>query len=404
MNEILSKRVILLTNTLLILCAIGFLALIHRVDASFKEKEYTTLNRLHNCITSLPEDIEQTETIDALYNDWLRTNNKAVHQQLFDLRVNLLRELDSAGFGRQIRSGKGMRGFRISLAIPVISDSIHPEFPPGTLQDNNKLRYFAEQFNYLENQVVLQYATAFRPGDVKKAIAERNASFLAALKKVEQVDTTSHSHLLSNLVLMQILLDGDSCRFVFGLREQDQLDEDAVSIAVPVQTAMLPMDKLHILYGVSTLYSKVGNGHEIQKLVKNYGEIPMDKALELVGEDYMEAYERMDVFGLSISTTSLPLVSLAFFIFMLAGIYAMLLEARKGNYRIISETENEDITDFFIKRRYMRFLIWVVLPLLSLGASMPHLLPEPVKLYVILAGTLVMLILGLLSFSLSKKL
>lgn len=130
----------------------------------------------------------------------------------------------------------------------------------------------------------------------------------------------------------------------------------------------------------------------------------MDKALELVGEDYMEAYERMDVFGLSISTTSLPLVSLAFFIFMLAGIYAMLREARKGNYRIISETDNEDITDFFIKRKYMRFLIWVVLPLLSLGASMPHLQPEPSKLFAILAGTLVMLSLGLFSFSLSKKL
>lgn len=404
MNEILSKRVILLTNTLLILCAIGFLALIHRVDASFKEKEYTTLNRLHNCIMSLPDGIDKTENLDELYNDWLKANNKTVHGQLFDLRVNLLRELDSAGFGKQIRTGKGMRDFRISLALPVITDSISPEFPPGTLEDNNKLRYFAEQFNYLQNHVVLQYATAFRPGDVKKAIAERNAVFLAALQKVEQADTAGHDHMLSNMILMQLVLDGDSCRFVFGLREQDQLDDDAVSIAVPVQTATLPMDKLHSLYGVSTLYSRVGNGHEIQKLVKNYGEIPMDKALELVGEDYMEAYERMDVFGLSISTTSLPLVSLAFFIFMLAGIYTMLREAGKANYRIISETENEDITDFFIKRKFMRFLIWVILPLLSLGASMPHMQPEPMKLYAILGGTLVMLSLGLLSYSLSKKL
>lgn len=404
MNEILSKRVILLTNTLLILCAIGFLALIHRVDASFKEKEYTTLNRLHNCIMSLPDGIDKTENLDELYNDWLKTNNKTVHGQLFDLRVNLLRELDSAGFGKQIRSGKGMRDFRISLAFPVISDTTLPEYPPGTIQDNNKLRYFAEQFNYLQNQVVLQYATAFRPGDVKKAIAEKHAAFLTALKNVEQADTAGHAHLLSNMILMQLVLDGDSCKFVFGLREQDQLDEDAVTIAVPVQTATLPMDKLHSLYGIGSLYSKVGNGHEIQKLVKNYGEIPMDKALELVGEDYMEAYERMDVFGLSISTTSLPLVSLAFYIFMLAGIYAMLLEARKGNYRIISETENEDITDFFIKRKFMRFLIWVLLPLASLAASMPHLQPEPAKLYAILAGTLVMLSLGFLSYSLSKKL
>jgi hypothetical protein len=404
MNEILSKRVILLTNTLLVLCAIGFLALIHRVDASFKEKEYTTLNRLHNCITSLPEGIDQAENLDALYNDWLKANKKTVHDELFDLRVNLLREIDSAGFGKQIRSGKGLRNFRISLAFPVISDSIHPDFEPGTLRDNNKLRYFAQQYKYLDNPVLLKYATAYRSGDVKKAIEKRNAAYLAALKNIQQVDTTAHAHLLSNMILMQLVLDGDSCRFVFGISEQDQLDEDAVSIAIPVQTATLPMDKLHSLFGVGALYSKVGNGHEIQKLVNNYGEIPMDKALELVGEDYMEAYERMDVFGLSISTTSLPLVSLAFLIFMLAGIYTMLREARKANFRIISETENEDITDFFIKRKYMRFLIWVVIPLLSLGASMPHLQPEPAKLYTILAGTVVMLSLGLLSFSLSKKL
>lgn len=404
MNEILSKRVILLTNTLLILCAVGFLALVHRVDASFKEKEYTTLNRLHNCIASLPEGIDETEKLDALYNEWLKANQKAVHGQLFDLRVNLLRELDSAGFGKQIRSGKGMRDFRISLAYPVISDSIQPEYPPGTLQDNNKLRYFAEQFSYLENQAVLKYAAGYRPGDIKKAIAAANGVFLAALHNSGEVDTTDHAHLLGNLVLMQLVLNGDSCDFVFGLREQDQLDEDAVTISVPVQTASLPMDKLHNLYGISALYSKVGNGHEIQKLVKNYGDIPMDKALELVGEDYMEAYERMDVFGLSISTTSLPIVSLAFYIFILAGIFAMLREAKQGGFRIISETENEDITDFFIKRKYMRLFIWVILPMLSLAASMPHLLPEPAKMYVIIAGTLVMLGLGLFSFALSKKL
>lgn len=249
MNEILSKRVILLTNTLLILCAIGFLALIHRVDASFKEKEYTTLNRLHNCITSLPEGIDKVETLDAIYNDWLKTNKKTVHDQLFDLRVNLLREIDSAGVGQQIRSGSGLRDFRISLAFPVINDSIHPEFEPGTLQDNNKLRFFAQQFNYLENPVVLKYATAFRPGDMKKAIAARNAAFLSALKNVQQADTAGHAHLLSNMILMQLVLDGDSCRLVFGLSEQGQLDEDAVSIAVPVQTATLPMDKLHSLFG-----------------------------------------------------------------------------------------------------------------------------------------------------------
>lgn len=403
MNEILSKRVILLTNTLLILCAIGFLALIHRVDASFKEKEYTTLNRLNNCIEALPENISDPDVTDQLHDNWLKGKHKDVHARLFKLRVQLLNELDSAGFGRQIAQGKASSGFRISLAHPKINDSIPPDFALGELQDNNKLCHFADQYFYLQRPVHLNCVKGYSPGDLQKAIEKRQAEFLATLDNLTG-DSANRPHVLHHLMLQQLYLEEDSCFLVFGVQQQGQLDDDAVTISIPVETLLLDMGSLHHVYQIDNLYSRIGGQHEIHKLVNNYGEIPMDKALELVGEDYMEAYERMEVFGLSISTTSLPLVSLAFYIFIMTGILIMLREAKKGGHAIITDQDNEDLTDYFMKRKTIRFFLWVILPMLSLAASLPHLQPEPAKLWAIAGGTLLLLSLSLSAFFISRKL
>lgn len=412
MEEILSKRIILLTNALIILSGIGFIALIHRVDSSYKASEYAVLNKLRNCIESLPKDAASPAVTNEAAQDWLQAHDPATNDKRFHFSVNLAQMLSNAGYGKDISNIKSTDEslYANYNLISVISmDTVNCcAHTFGGLTGAHKLKHFIEQYDHLQSPAKIITAIGAPEDLLKKAISESKDSFNIT---TEEVDTTalkrSTSHALyvgGRAHLEGVSLQGDSCVISFGVISFNQEEPGLQHIAVKAETRTTGGLTLMDLYNIDPDYRNLRDSKQFKKLETNYGDIPMDKVVDMIGEDYMEAYESIDVFGFSFSTTSLPMASLAFSLFLVSGIFLMVRDAEKRKFKVLTGIDNEDITDFFVKRPFIRFVIWLVLPLASLAATLPHLAIEDEKLIVLCSGAGLLLLLSTLTLLKARKL
>lgn len=438
MEEIITKRIILLTNAIIILSGIGFIALIHRVDAIYKSKEYTAINRLRNCIEELPEDANSQQTLLKSVHSWLKKEQPAVFSSHHAAADSLASVLWRNGFKTQVRefklsgnteSKRKPGGFMLIETTPGDTAGLL-HHPLGSLDETNRLKHFAEQYKYLFSKIKLSIATGFDEqaliramqanGLLTKEKQERNYPAIAyeepavadsssrdyryPRESMHEAISTYSGYDQPSFELTSVTLRNDSCEIIFkSLSTVYQEDHDKV-VRFPVQTIKADGPELFVLFGLDEKNRGLNDLTELNKLVVHYGDLPMGKAMDMIGNDYMEAYENVDVFGFSFSTTSLPLALLCFFFFLSIGLYLMIRQGEKLRLKVISETNVEDITDFFVKRPMVRMVLWLILPLAALAATLPSLPVENEKLIVLGSGALLLGSVNLISLMKARKL
>jgi hypothetical protein len=104
MEEIISKRIILLANAMIVLSMIGFLELIHRVDATYKAREYTALNMLRNCIESVPKNATGQDVAVPAAKKRLEHNNEKAFSNSLHFDDELATQIKASGYGASLRS------------------------------------------------------------------------------------------------------------------------------------------------------------------------------------------------------------------------------------------------------------------------------------------------------------
>lgn len=427
MEEILSKRIILLTNAMIVLSCLGFLALIHRVDASYKAKEYLSLNRLRNCIEQVPKDADHQEVAFYAAKDWLMNNKPEVFAQNQQLADSFALQLDSAGFGQDVIAIKQQQaqpdatpGFMLINVISTDTERCDMDF--GDLNGNHRLNFFAQQYRKLLSPVKFVVVTGMMKSALPFAMQQNRA-----LQSVKSADKHSlpqefpmegdfqlpmeQPELLPpppgkrphNARIERVAFENDSLRITFVITSgllQTVGDEE---LSVPVKTTVVNGPTWMDLYGFDPDYKTLGKKVELQKLIKHYGDLPMDKVVDMIGNDYMEAYERIDIFGFSFSSTSLPLALLAFFLFLSTGLYLMVREAKRKSLKVLSEFNNEEITDYFVKNVWIRTVLWLILPIGALVATLPVLPEEAEKLAVLITGGVVLAVINCATLLLARK-
>lgn len=428
MEEILSKRITLLSNAIIVLSAIGFLALVHHIDARYKEKEYVALNALRNCIEAIPANADHSDQADAAAKSWLMQNRKADYQKNIQLADAIALELTQAGFSKELKTFKTTDGVGNNLAEPagfVLLNIFGTdtgnccEHGFGNLNGNHKLKYFSQQYAHLKTGTKIRIATGMKPNAVLDAI---NHSSFSKTKdkfaheiKTENPETENEKSIPLEIPddlpfkqhaakILKVDFTWDSCFITItgsSLYLQGEMQE---TIGIPLEAETIEGPSWFDLYGIDSIYKRLDTKTELQKIVRHYGDLPIDKAVDMIGDDYMDAFENVDIFGFSFSTTSLPLALLLFFSFLSGGLFLMVKEAEKLKLKVITEFNNEDITDYFIKRPFIRTTIWLFLPLLSLLATLPVLPVEFEKLAVLGAGSVILIAVNSLTLMKAKKL
>ncbi|TND05862.1 MAG: hypothetical protein FD123_3553 [Bacteroidetes bacterium] len=401
MDEILSKRIILLTNVLIALCGLGFIALVHRIDSAYKAKEYFALNRIRSCVESIPQGADDPELLANYAQSWLEDHQHDALDKKFKVAAKLSEQIEKAGFGQELRGMKTLKngrnsGFRLVEVRSEDKDTCcHHGL--GNLDGSKKLLHFVEQYRHLLRPVSIRVATgvnenAFHDAisgnpilskavTLPPAIPEEVPAETGMARAVRVYDDNSTSAKLKTVSLV-----GDSCDVSFELVDHMQVDPDALHERFAVTTEIIRNVTLLELLQIDPDYKNIEGSHQLKKLLGSYGNLPMDNALDLVGNDYMEAYESIDIFGFTFSTTSLPIALLLFQIFISTGLFLMVRDAEKRKLKVLSEYDNEEITDYFIKRKWFRILLWLLVPLLSVYAALPEQDFEPMKLYFIIGG------------------
>lgn len=424
MDEILSKRINLLTNVLIGLCGLGFIALVHRIDAAYKEYEYVALNQLRNCVESIPKNAADADLLADYAQQWLETTNSRSLDAKFRTAASVSEQLKAAGFEKDVRAIKSLRvsqdadplmstgAFRL---IEVKSpDSIQCcEHGLGNLTPGNKLTDYVQQYRYLMNNADIHVAESIGNNAVKNGL-EKQPQLLRIMKSrnrpadeayyEEPVSDKDYAYGMIDASLKTVSLSGDSLVMSFEQTSSNQINPDLMHASTKVSVASAGKVRLLNLFGIDTHYVRLNESAELKKLVSSYGDLPMEKALEMVGDDYMKAVESIDIFGFTFSTSSLPMALLVFLIFISTGLFLMIREAEKRKLKILTEYDNEEITDYFLKRRWIRTFLWLGLPAISVLVTLPQKHIESMKLYFILAGGATLLILNLATLYKARKL
>jgi|GEM_PF-5290593 len=424
MEEILSKRIMFLTNTLIVLCGIGFLTLIHRLDAGYKAKEYIALNKLLNCVKELPANAGDPDVMALAAKGWLRKAQPNFFADYSRFAGELADALAQTRYKEDVRSIKGASDRQedfMLLTVRVNDSAACCEHGLGNLSGTHKLNHFIEQYRHIRKPVNVTIATGMPPGTLQSAL-ENNSE----LKRIREMsapkappapgsipEETPEDHYprhddrgtsAISARVESVRLEGDSIVMAFQLLSSMlQTDPFGPNVKVAVQTSPVPATTLLDIYGIDADFNALQESVELEKLQKHYGELPLDQVLALVGADYMKANESIDVLGFSFSTTSMPLALLCFLLFVSAGIYIMVREGVKRGLKVFS-FENEDMTGYFLRRRWIRLVLWIVLPVLALAATFPSVEVEDLKLYILTTGAALLLAINTMSLLEARKL
>jgi hypothetical protein len=143
---------------------------------------------------------------------------------------------------------------------------------------------------------------------------------------------------------------------------------------------------------------KLANNEEQKNIIKQtYGLLPLEVAKEIAFNGLVEAYKKINILGFSSSARKFPLAVLFFsFIFML-GTFLTIKEAQKKSLKIISSIHDEKAIDIIIDNKFLRIILWCVLPILSLIMSLPITQLATTEMLIIYLGCIVLLFLGITS-------
>ncbi len=419
-GDALSKRMAKLVGTSLFAFGLAMVAFFNKQESADYRADINALELLKR----LEECCLDAVNAQKPLRKWLRAAHPELAKRNLDMRERLVERLIEAGLSSaEITRGKVDRPDRFSaseyqfdadeLALMVRGDFDY-DFPEAlTVAD------YLQRLDLLFRPRKLAVATGFDPEDFP--LANRDGSgddrnepaeitpepvrprqdLRVSPRSSRAMDPFDRSPSLAGFYLkganLVIAMTNPSAQ----ARQSMALEKK--ELPVGVETVDIPSIAAVTLEKVAPRRALYQNGDHRERLAKIYGALTINLAAAIASEHSVQSHKRIDMFGLSFSTRRFPFALLAILIVVLAGVLVTLKQAEAASVRLFDDDRGESTLALLMARPWLRFLVWAVLPVIAVWASMPPFPLASWELGTIIAGAVVMAALGLRSFALASK-
>ena len=303
--------------------------------------------------------------------------------------------------------------------------SLNELIPPTSVPSSGNIRLLRDESNYVlvefilsqhQSESLLQLEERKAYKNTVSNLLNRLDFFGAPLKMSVATSITGNFPSipadLSNSYIKSITLLGEKVKITFEedpSRSPAQRTPAMYEIEILVETQKIDVENL-----LSLISSNGDNTKVLEELYSEnsrrefldgaYGLLPLNEAKEVLSGNLVQAYQRVEILGFSISTKRLPLAVLMLFLVFLSGSFLTVIYAKRKSLRIISQVNDENPVDILIDNFFSRVLIFCVLPILSIVLSLPTFPISLLESILIKFGSLLVFSLGILIVINSRKL
>jgi hypothetical protein len=387
MESTLIKRIAFFTNIYLFLVALSVLVWLNKWDSEESTQELECLIALQN-VEPL-EIANLTPVINQKAAEWIAKNDTSEHENVIAISERFSQLLNRYGinflegysYPKDTSLHYNPKLFALFNVTPILHDTkINNNYALGkTTPSNATISNLMAKATYMASQTKIQYVISFNENLLKykldsiifsdhylnnqKRNSSRKDSLIAA------------RHFFSRMQPIIGFVD-TSMYFLFLSREaKSDLRStfiNAKAFEIPVKTkfseedpsiiTLLDKEELNDLN-----YAEIGTSFIWIK--ENYCGLLLSDAIKHLSEESLKTYKSINIFGFEFSKRRLPWAFGFFCLVAALGIEAMVDEARKRGFKILSDMNGDHIANLFIEDKWLRFIIWCITPLFIMYSS-----------------------------------
>lgn len=168
-------------------------------------------------------------------------------------------------------------------------------------------------------------------------------------------------------------------------------------LKVPVEYAVVPGVPAATLWGgeLPNLDLAGGDRSTVESLVRDRGDLPVSVARNDLAARALDSVQRVTILGLSVPRRQVPVAIFVLCFLLVSGIWLTTTKARGLN--VFSGVETDSAFEYLLCR-WARFVVWVLLPTVSVGLTLPKSPASWAEYGAALGGAVLLVSLGLLAY------
>jgi hypothetical protein len=411
----MSKRLIFLTRANIIIFLFALVALLHRLDAADLEEDIRALDLLQSVAA---QDVSQAFVDGSVYTRarlWLENHDPTLAEQNRQARQRVTDLLGEVGVQPEtLAQIKGQAGFTADmfqlLDFPVAESSL--QLQPGVATAQGVLptsigvipganvlgRQALDTASQSVDELIDRFLAVTEPLSLTVAVSLADTGLPNLAGHQTSCPAILQSVTLSGNVVTARFEEPASAFDPSSFVQQQPLLPCSFTEELAVVTQQVQAPSLYDFLSGSVPDPEVGelraNPELLGRLQSVYGRIKFSLAQQIAAEDFAQAYKSIDIFGFTISTRRFPFAVLLLSVLVAWAIAWTVELARRSGQHIITGKSEEDVVDILLDLAPLRTVIWVVLPLLAILASLPLFPLSRVELIVTVAGAALCVLLG----------
>jgi hypothetical protein len=414
----LADKLLLFSRIILFLFTIGFVCWLQKQESNYLKQDVFDLTQL----SAIDNKLINISTVYANTTNWLEEH----HAQLASDRNDIIIEVE-----RWLRTQAEAENIR--LGFKDFSDKRFKEFQEDKLIDfDTHFNYFYEGLSFADESIQAMeedYETRdtesneniFRIDDSLVTVGD----YLDKLNAIAKPRSLYVPNRLANAppdfkIIQErvFLIEGvffHRNQLKLFVRHKSNFFSQKMSILKKNYYITLETKKLDAPSVLSFSIKNSENNITVRKLQElhddlkrkellrmTYGHLLIDDALGIASEGLTQVYKSVNIFGFSFPTRWVPFIMLFCLGYSVWGNFAIVVIAKERNFKVIS-VDVDDPVDMLIDNAKSRFVIWAVLPPLTVWMAMPNI-PLSIHAYVIIfTGMAGMMLMGLTAYFISKQ-
>jgi hypothetical protein len=428
MLEILAKRLALLVRLIIVVTLVSGVFWAQKAETSDLRNDLISLNSLEALSDLSPSEVldfstkHTREVSDEITKVLAKKEYKAIANDLEGVRSEIGKWLDT-----ELRSNN-IDPYIFQISIKLLAEKIEVKFsytPPEVLSLELSPTWFdAQKALGLKEEILIasvgpindllpgkpQYLDPDNIFTLIEFIPGQHQSRILGNLEEQKFYGNTVSKLLGRLdffaspikISIATLIEDDLPSF------PDEISESFI-LEIPVQTQIIESENLLGLVSenedeINILQELYSQKSRKKFLDGAYGLLPIKEAKEVLSGNIVQAYQRVELLGFSISTRKLPIAVVSLFIMFLGGSFLTVRYARANSLKIISQVNDENPIDILIDNFLSRIVIFCIFPILSIMLALPTYPVSLSEAIFIGSGVLLILILGILVVIKSRKL
>ncbi|HLL73618.1 MAG TPA: hypothetical protein VK363_19425 [Pyrinomonadaceae bacterium] len=436
MENVLAKRLIFLTKIYIVALALAVVSLLHNYDSKDLGRDLFAINLIVDTTTKVNVPLLYAEgEIQKGAREWLNKRDAALWESNRKVREVITNHLIKEGTSiDDLEKAKGAGRYtsgKITFSlidIPVPGNAASEQNEQSEGDDDESEGVEVKTINDLINK----FTSLSKPVEVVVATSiareELNKIELKKEPRLEKKDEQDSPQAFLNQImgggadeaevggtiggvkfgLTSVLLKGDTIEVLFtevisGVSQKLPAEK---KYQLRATTQKISGDSLLALIGRNSQFQEqlYNNASQIKRLSSLYGSFSPEISKNIVTEDLLRAYKGIELLGFTFSTRRFPFGILLFNLLAALGIFWTIRTARHKSIKVLSEVNDEDITDVLIDSPLMRIALWVIVPALTVWLALPVVPLGSVESASIYTGMSILILLGLASLFQSKKL